>query len=159
MKAYPFTPRSSQRLSPGDFWAVPLHDGRFACGCVIELLPKGMPGTRVAFLGGLLDWVGKQEPVSTDIQRAHFIAQGVIPILSITSIGGRILGCRSPAPEPWTTINGNKVQRGFTYIRPWRPEDNAHLPCLSWWSYDVIQVRANRHFIEGLPSFSDKPLR
>ncbi|WP_104434997.1 Imm26 family immunity protein [Kineococcus xinjiangensis] len=32
---YPFQPRSTSYLQPGDFWAVPLSDSRFACGRVL----------------------------------------------------------------------------------------------------------------------------
>src|SRR5262249_10570900 len=34
---YPFVPRSTAYLRPGQFWAIPLSDGRFACGRVLAL--------------------------------------------------------------------------------------------------------------------------
>jgi hypothetical protein len=34
---YPFEPKSIARLQPGQFWAVPLTDGRHACGRVLHV--------------------------------------------------------------------------------------------------------------------------
>src|SRR4051812_28661575 len=106
MATYPFVPKSSQLLSPGDFWAVPLRDGSFACGCVVELMPKGRPGARVGFLGGLLDWHAKDEPTSESIRDAGFVSQGTMHIRAITSTGGRVLGRRETSVESWTFIHG-----------------------------------------------------
>lgn len=153
MTAYPFVPKSSQLLRSGDFWAIPLRDGSFACGCVVELMPKGRPGARVGFLGGLLDWHAKVEPTPESIRDASFVSQGAMHILAITSTGGMILGHRETPVEAWTFISGNKINKGFTFVRPWCREDNDRLPTYSTWGYDVISIMANRHFLDGLPSF------
>ena len=155
MPEYPFVPKSSQLLCPGDFWAVPLRDGSFACGCVVERMPKDRPGSRVGFLGGLLDWHGRVEPTPESIRNAGVFSQGVMHVRSITATGGRILGRRESPVEPWTFICGNKIQRGFAVLRPWRREDNDRLPVYSVWGYDVIQIKANAHFLDGRPSFEE----
>ena len=150
-RTYPFVPKSSRWLTPGDFWAIPLRDGSFACGRVVELMPQGMPGARVGFLGGLLDWHGSSEPTEASIAGASFIAQGIMHILSITSAGGVILGHRVldlDSLGSWTFIDGDKIQRGFDVVRPWRREDNKHFPTLSWWGYEVMQIQANQYFVE-----------
>ena len=119
----PFVPKSSKRLAPGDFWAIPLRDGRFACGRVVELLPQGMPVARVALLGGLTDWQGSSEPSGESIAGGTFLAQGIMHIRSITTTGGSISGHREFSPDSlgsWTFIYGNKIQRGFRFVRPWR---------------------------------------
>jgi hypothetical protein len=156
-RTYPFVPKSSKFLEPGDFWAVPLSDGSFACGRVLEHMPTGTPGARVGFLGGLLDWHGASPPEERSIAGASaFLAQGVMHILAITETGGRILGWRSLELDrlaPWTFAFGNVVQRGFTPIRPYQRTDRG-LPSLSWWGYDVIQIHANRHFVQGQPIHS-----
>ena len=38
------------------FWALPLSDGSFGCGRVIQLAPAEMMGARVSFLGAV--WIG-----------------------------------------------------------------------------------------------------
>ena len=153
--AYPFVPKSSQLLRPGDFWAVPLRDGSFACGCVVELMPQGRPGARVGFLGGLLDWHDKVEPTSESIREAEFVSQGAMHIRAITSTGGQVLGHRDTPVEAWTFIYGNQIQKGFTFVRPWCREDNERLPTYSAWGYDVIRIKANRYFLDGLSSHGE----
>ena len=37
MPKYPFEPRSNVHLRPGQFWGVPLSDGRWACGRVLAV--------------------------------------------------------------------------------------------------------------------------
>src|SRR6476660_9537596 len=65
---YPFLPRSTKAMLLGQFWAIPLSDGRFACGRVVELRVRD-DGTRDSrgFLAGLLDWVGSSNPTSDSI--------------------------------------------------------------------------------------------
>ena len=151
MKAkYPFVPKSNQRLIPGDFWAIPLADGSFGCGVVLELYPKGMPGSKVAFLAGLLNWHGMSPPTSEAIAGSKTLEQGVTHILAITQTGGEVLGNRPlnlDGIEPWVFINGDVIQKGFTQLRKWKRGDNNHYPTRSWWGRDVIQIFANKHLL------------
>jgi hypothetical protein len=147
-RTFPFVPKSSQGLEPGDFWSIPLQEGGFGCGRVLEHMPKGMPGARVGFLAALLDWRGETPPSAAGIAGAKALEQGLLHILGITQTGGAVLGNRPlslDALEAWVFVNGNVVQRGFTPLRPWRRGDAQALPSLSWWGYDVIQILANKH--------------
>ena len=58
MRVYPFKPTSTTKLQPGDFWALPLADGRFGCGRVITIKADAGPGQRSMLLAGVMDWVG-----------------------------------------------------------------------------------------------------
>ncbi|HEU0144342.1 MAG TPA: Imm26 family immunity protein [Nitrososphaera sp.] len=147
---YPFVPKSNQHLSPGDFWAIPLLDGSFGCGVVLELYPKGLPGSRVAFLAGLLNWHGTSLPTSESIAGSQTLEQGIVHILAISQTGGEVLGNRPlelNGIEPWVFINGDVIQQGFTRLRKWKRKDNKRYPTLSWWGYDVIQIYANKHLL------------
>jgi hypothetical protein len=149
-REFPFVPKSAIALCPGDFWAVPVSDGSFACGRVLELMPKGVPGERVAFLGGLLDWHASLPPTADSIARAGTVEQGVMHVRAIINSGGEVLGHRPlqlDGLEPATFVNGNSVQKGFTRLREWCPEDTARFPSLSYWSYDVITTLAHKHFL------------
>ena len=42
--AYPFEPKSITYLRAGQFWAVPLSDGRFGCGRVLYVPGPSEPG-------------------------------------------------------------------------------------------------------------------
>jgi hypothetical protein len=120
-----------------------------------------MPGARVAFLGGLLDWHGSSPPDEHTIAgTGSFLAQGVMHIRAIKETGGGILGHRPLELDglaPWTFVYGNDVQHGFTRLRAFERSDRAKLPSLSWWGYDVIEIHANRHFVERLPIHDSRP--
>jgi len=153
-RGFPFVPRSSLALQPGDFWSIPISDGSFACGRVVELLPKGMAGERVLFLGGLLDWHASSLPTAVSIAGVGTLKQGIMHIKAITSSGGEVLGHRPLALdnlEPATFVHGNDILRGFTRLRAWRRDDTRRFPTLSWWGYDVIQSIAQQQFLGHVP--------
>ncbi len=57
-RVFPFVPKSNRFLEPGDFFGMPLPNGRWACGLVLGCLVD----TRTAFIGSLFDWVGDEPP-------------------------------------------------------------------------------------------------
>lgn len=60
--AYPFEPKSNAHLKPGQFWGVPLTDGRWACGRVLATKIESddyFVGNARTFLAALMDWVGE----------------------------------------------------------------------------------------------------
>ncbi len=96
---YPFEPRSNAYLEPGQFWAVPLSDGRFACGRVLAV-PKDDPSlaiSRKMFLAGLMNWVAHDRPTSETIAGSEVVAQGMAHVRTIQTTGGVVLGCRDLA--------------------------------------------------------------
>jgi hypothetical protein len=90
IQSYPFTPKSSLSLRLGDFWPVPLVDGSFACGRVLQHNPDG----RVSFFGGLMDWRGDEPPTSDALAGSATIRQGSMHLKAITRVGGQIVGRR-----------------------------------------------------------------
>ncbi len=76
-------------------------------------------------------------------------------IRAITSTGGKILGHRDTPVDTWTFISGDRIQKGFVFVRSWSPEDANRFPTYSAWGYDVIRLKAERHFLDGLPSFGE----
>lgn len=159
---YPFSPKSNAQLSEGDFWAIPLVDGSYACGRVMQLPPKGFPGpgSRVQFLGSLMDWHGPHMPESTDLSGVGSTVQAVMHVLSITRTGGHVIGNRKLSLdklEPSLFINGSEVQRGYDYVREFKRGEV--LPEWSHWGWNVIWLLANRHFLRlNLPD-DDEPAR
>lgn len=153
---YPFVPRSTAALLPGQFWAIPLSDGSFGCGRVIELKPRGSVGARVIFLVAVLDWHGDLLPSSDAIAGAKCLDQGEAHLKVITETGGCILGHRPlelDGIEPWEFrgaeyhVNSN-VHRG---LRPVRPQERADksLPVLTAWGYRVPMAIAEAQFVKG----------
>jgi len=61
MPEYPFEPKSNTHLLPGQFWGVPLSDGRWACGRVLAVKTQPdayFPGNSRTFLAALMYWQG-----------------------------------------------------------------------------------------------------
>lgn len=95
MSAYPFIPRSNARLKPGQFWAIPLSDGRFACGRVLRVDRELRQGRRTMFVAGLLDWVGSEPPTFDSIAGAPLLEAGRARVELISFRDGAILGERA----------------------------------------------------------------
>jgi hypothetical protein len=93
MLRYPFTPKSNRKLVPGQFWALPLSDGRFACGRVMTV-PAFGPSDRTGFVAGIMDWVGAEPPNSDEVVGRAVLAQGKTRFEAISSTGGEVLGHR-----------------------------------------------------------------
>jgi len=141
---YPFVPKSTAKLSVGDFWPVPLFDGSYASGIVLQKAPRGTAGERVSFCGGLLDWHGRSPPGPSDLANCPLLAQGYMHILAITSFGS-VLGNldHAPAPHLWHD-GGRNILRGYDVVRRWSPTDRGKVPALEYWGWDIIQEKAEK---------------
>ena len=148
--SYPFIPRTTTRMTQGEFWALPLRDGSFGCGRVVQLVP----GKRVSFLGAVLDWHSDSLPTSESIAGAKCLAQGESHLRAITETGGSILGHRPLEFDeivPWEFrsaslyLNSN-VQLGLVPMRAQRTEDD-HLPVFTSWGYRFPVILAERRFL------------
>lgn len=154
--AYPFVPKSNRWLAAGQFWAVALTDGRFACGRVLDV-PRE-PDIHVlvstkTFLAGLLDWVGDAPPAESSIAGAGLFAQGFAHIKAITTTGGEVLGQRDLDADDIVPARWRSHERGGTVwlyegARRLRPATAAdrELPVMTTWGYSVISVLAESRF-------------
>ena len=89
---FPFEPKSTKSLAPGQFWGVPLNAGRFAAGVVLaDAIRAGKRDTRLICIG-LLDWVGDAPPTGQDVMGAPLLEYGFAHVRSIQRDGKLILG-------------------------------------------------------------------
>jgi hypothetical protein len=150
MITYPLVPKSNAFLLPGQFWAIPLSDGRYACGRVLEI--DRDHGTRW-FLAGLMDWCGEEAPTAESISGRTILEQGEAHIRTILETGGEILGYRpmgTDGLEPLLCLSahvGGDLQRGLQALRPATREEQERLPVLSVWGSRVISSAAEQHFV------------
>jgi hypothetical protein len=160
MVTYPFEPKSNAYLEAGQYWAVPLSNGRFACGRVLAVPREPDPFYAVnsrMFLAGLLRWVGDQPPDSDSIARARLLSQGFAHVLTIRENGGSVLGRRSLesdglVPDHWRSHEGGGtvwVYEGSRRLRPATADDSS-LPLISTWGFKVISRIAERVLVEGV---------
>src|SRR6478752_3334312 len=91
---YPLIPKTTAHLRPGQFWSVPLSDGRFGCGRVLRIDRNKAYGARTTFVGALLDWLGDAPPTSESIAGAAVLAVGSAHVRVIANGGGAGLGER-----------------------------------------------------------------
>ncbi len=142
---YPFIPKSTAQLSPGQFWAVPLSDGRFACGRVLQLGGSEIPTKSRGFFGGLHAWVGAVEPDAGAIAAAPFLGFGAMHIRAITELGGKVLG-EAPLqnfqmPTLLSAMGGpdTVLLSGADALRKAKRTEWGSLPVLGYWGYDHIR--------------------
>ena len=163
MPAYPFEPRSNTYLRPGQFWGVPLSDGRWACGRVLAVRAEPpdpyFPGNSRTFLAALMDWEGDEQPVAQAIAGRQVLAQGWAHVKSIRLHGRMILGCRDLGLDgirglrQVTHRGGGTVvlYEGATGLRPATREEAATMPGFAIWGFGVISVLAERLFVKRQP--------
>jgi hypothetical protein len=151
---YPFIPKSTRHLIEGQFWAIPLISGRFACGRVLQLdTISGKRDNRI-FLAGLMDWSGDTPPSSSAIAGRCILEHGGAHIKTIRENGLEILGCRSLVDDgviiPQTLSDGfgpkPRIQRGFETLGYASPEQRRTLRVFATWGYRVINLLAEEHF-------------
>jgi hypothetical protein len=130
MPTYPFVPKTNAQLRPGQFWSIPLSDGRFACGRVIAIDRTRSYGARTMFLGAVLDWVGESPPTSETIAGATVKTFGHAHVRLIGESEGEILGGR---PLEWDRIEVPDVVN-------------------SWWGARYASLLAERLFVAGDPA-------
>jgi hypothetical protein len=155
--AYPFRPKSTAALEPGQFWSVPLPDGRFACGRVLQINGSMIPSKSRTFFGGLLDWIDACPPTAESIAKKPVLECGIMHIRAITNLGGEVLGQRSlesdqiELPTLLSALGGAgaMILHGADTVREARRKEWGKLPQLEYWGWDCIQTIAIARLMPG----------
>ena len=129
MATYPLIPKTTAHLRPGQFWSIPMADGRFGCGRVLRVDTGRPSGGRTRFIAAILDWVGDSPPSSEAIAGSPVLKVGNAHVRLISFGGGAILGERSLAAdgiEPPATVD-------------------------TYWGDGYAVARAEQRFIAGDP--------
>jgi len=151
--SYPFVPKSTRFLRPGDFWALPLSDGTFGCGRVLQTQGDRLAGPRRLFFGGYLDFRDDEPPDFESIAGAHLVDCGQMHIKAIVESGGAVLGNRPlelDGVEPPLLLDAGlgprTLLRGVQTVRPVSPDDLGKYPTLETWGYRVVVLVTEHHF-------------
>ena len=153
---YPYTPKSNNNLSIGDYWVIQLRDSSYSVGIVIDIPPKEMK-TRTMLIAGLLDWNSKSIPTKEVLFNLKVLAQGEIHIKSIVSTGKEVVGninlgesgikpliqCSSSERFNYSTVN-----EGYKVIRKMNESDLQSYSVLGTWGYHFIKTIAEKHFLK-----------
>jgi hypothetical protein len=161
---YPFEPKSNTWLEPGQFWGVPLSNGRYACGRVLAVPDEREPDPMLwgkpdstMFFAALVDWVGDEPPTADGIAGASLLEQGNAHVKTIRRNGQFLLGHRDLALDGIVGLRtvthraGGVVYlyEGARRLRPATREEAASLPVMSTWGFKVITVIAEKVFVRG----------
>jgi hypothetical protein len=170
---YPFEPKSITYLRAGQFWAVPLSDGRFGCGRVLHVPSSSDPepslylNTRT-FLAGLMDWSGDGPPTAGAIAGCNLLDQGRVHVAAITDTGSKILGQRELELDGLSGLlevshrGGGTVwlYEGGRCLRAATGQERQSLPVMSVWGRQVIALLAERHLVRREPPpWAGTPMR
>lgn len=154
---YPFVPKSNAYLRPGQFWGIPLSDGRYACGRVLDIDRDAAYARRTSFLAGLMDWCGDDPPTAEAIVGTRILEQGDAHIKTILENGGQILGLRPLEADGLTPLlclsaqYGGNLQLGLKVLRAATREEQERLAPLAGWGYKVISIAAEQHLVLRRP--------
>ena len=138
-KTYPFVPKTTSGVRPGDFWAIPLRRGGwFASGRVLWL-----GSSRVELAVGLMDWCEPIPPTAQAIANRKILTYGRVHIKCIELTGGPIIGnCPLEGDAGWRELQSRPdFRRGMGE---------------EVWGFMEIEARAHnifgRHFpdVEGI---------
>lgn len=165
---FPFVPKSNAFLLPGHFWPIPLRDGRFAAGVVLNvpsrMVRSDFAGSRRMVVIGLLDWSGPSMPDVRALNGVTLRECGDAHVRSIvlTSGGRGIIGrldamptelsylSHGGGPGVWVMVNGQPDH-------PASAEERVKLEVWETWGLIVIEGLANKHFGTRQPSSTPDP--
>ena len=170
---YPFLPKSNHSLQPGQYWAIPLASGAYACGRVLDVPPPNAQD-RMGFYAGLMQWTDAVPPTDESLAGAPLLEQGRVSLRTLTMPGYPILGhrplaldglvlpitveqaCWQPAAvllQGYTIVGASQRHDHPLHIRPlpeqsgYEYEDNpTALPLQATWGYQMLRLLAEKHF-------------
>jgi hypothetical protein len=148
---YPFVPVKASEIQEGDFYYIPLSNGKFACGRLLLLKRKSGRKTK-SILVGLHDWTGDEYPTKEDIHQCDIIEQGVMHINSISHVKGEVLGHKPLSEDnlkPLLQFEAGDLLDGFENIGKLPVEDYKKYSRRSTYGLNVIKLLAEKNFVKN----------
>lgn len=148
---YPFIPKKASEVEDGDFFYVPLSNGKFACGRLLLIQRKSGRKTK-SLLVGLHNWIGKGHPSNQDIHNSDIIEQGVMHINSIGYIEGEVIGNKPLIEDhlkPCLQFEAGYLLDGFENLGSIPADDCNKYSRRSTYGLGVIKLLAEKHFVES----------
>ncbi|WP_444944727.1 Imm26 family immunity protein [Microbulbifer sp. ZKSA006] len=148
---YPHIPKKASEVKEGDFYYIPLSNGWFACGRLLEIKKKSGRKTK-SILVGLHDWTAARHPTAEDIHNCPIIEQGVMHINSIGHVGGEVIGFKpliddnlKPSPQ----FEAGYLIQGFENMRPLPKEEYENYSRRVTYGLNSIRLKAEKHFAKN----------
>jgi hypothetical protein len=148
---YPITPTKVSQIKEGEYFYIPLSDGRFACGRILVIEKINGRKTKL-LLVGLHDWSGKKHPTQEDIHGCPIIEQGVMHINSISHVGGEIVGFKPLSEDglrPLLQFEAGYLLDGFENLGSIPKDEYEKYSRRATYGLNSIRLKANRHFVKN----------
>ncbi|MAB42076.1 MAG: hypothetical protein CMK77_07305 [Pseudomonadales bacterium] len=148
---YPITPTKVSEIKEGEYFYIPLIDGRFACGRILMIEKKNDRKTKL-FLAGLHDWSGKELPSNDDIHERPIIEQGVMHINSIGHVGGEIIGFKplqDDGLKPLLQVEAGHLLNGFEDLGSIPQDEYGNYSRRTTYGLNSIRLKADKHFAKN----------
>lgn len=145
-RTFPFRPKSNTYLEPGDYFGIPLPQGKWSCGRVLGRGPSG----RSTFVGTVMDWCGPQPPTCDDIENVGFATKlRHNHVKTITNFGMQIDGnCPIDQSDlPVMLVHSQAMMRGGI---PTHEPIDVSAPRMPAANNGLLLSVATRTFSEGL---------
>jgi|SRR5690606_20997073 hypothetical protein len=150
-RAFPLIPQKSSDVEDGDFFSIPLSDGRFGCGRVLSILRKSGKRTKT-LLCGLHDWAGPNHPEPQDIDGTPIIEQGVMSLEAIAWVKGSVLGWKDLSEDglkPLLQVEAGRLLAGFEDMGPLPENELKKYSRRTIYGLGVIRILAEHHFVRS----------
>src|SRR5262249_13355082 len=134
---FPFEPKSTAFVRPGDFWAIPTRRGGWYC-CGRVLATSDLTATR-SIVAALLSWCEPQPPTTDTIAGARVIEYGIAHVKTVRESGGMLLGHRPLDADGLDQLLNDRDMRNVNV-----------------WGYLSIEYLAHEHFGRHFPE--DPPI-
>lgn len=139
---FPFEPKSTTFVRPGDFWAIPTRRGGwYCCGQILAISDLT---TSRSLVVGLLNWCEPHPPTEAAINGVRVLDYGIAHVKTVRETGGVLLGHCPLAPEELARLVGDSN---------WRDR--------GVWGYRHIAALAHkyfgRHFPDNPPVAIERP--
>lgn len=148
---YPLVPKKASEIQEGDYYYIPLSNGKYACGRLLEIQRKSGRRTKT-ILVGLHNWSGDAYPTKEDIHQCEIIKQGVIHLNSISHVKGEILGHKPLSEDdlkPLLQMEAGYLIDGFENIGEIPVEDYKKYSRRSSYGLNVIKLLSEKHFVKN----------
>lgn len=152
---YPFVPKSTAYLDRGQIISIPLSNNTFSCARVLQL--ERADGTRDSrcFVIGLMDWNESYPPSTEYSVGIDIIDHGQVHVKTIRECSSAIVGHRdleidnidTPLSLDESPGSNCHLRKGLDILRVATPEEQKTLKIFSTWGYNVLKIKAERHFV------------
>jgi len=145
---YPFLPKSNLKLERGQYWNLPLTNGKDAFFVILDIPTKK---NRMTIFIGMLDEISTEEKLDPNKRYKKILWQSSVHIKTIRECGGLIQDKIGPiVPEEELNSAGGeycRVMRGYTAVRKANENDIANLKVQTTSGYNVARIVAEKRWI------------